>query len=61
MECPAYPHPDRNIPLDWMDASDSQRWVYSDITLEHDSQLSNHPKMVIFAQFDDQHKLLSEE
>ena len=46
MECPACSHPDRNIPPDWINASDSRRWVciYSNVTEPHDLQFSNHSR-----------------
>jgi hypothetical protein len=28
VECPACPHPGRNLPPDWMNAPDSRRYVY---------------------------------
>ncbi|KAF9777745.1 hypothetical protein BJ322DRAFT_1015458 [Thelephora terrestris] len=29
LECPACPHPGRNIPADWMRAPDNKKWLYS--------------------------------
>ncbi|KAN0123195.1 hypothetical protein V8E52_003148 [Russula decolorans] len=42
VECPACPHPNRNIPPDWIDAPDSRRWLYSlNLTIDANFRLKN--------------------
>ncbi|KAN0105342.1 hypothetical protein V8E52_011131 [Russula decolorans] len=42
VECPACPHPNRNIPPDWINAPDSRRWLYSlNLTIDANFRLKN--------------------
>jgi hypothetical protein len=36
VDCPACPHPDRNIPVGWERAPDSEKYIYN--TIEYNSQ-----------------------
>jgi hypothetical protein len=42
VECPACPHPDRNLPLGWIDAPDNRRYAYLDAITYASARLSNY-------------------